>query len=275
MPEVQAPAAPQLGAASAAPSGQSAPVQTPAIDPAEFNRFKSEYERLAPLEKQFQSGTKFYQTASQYGLKDENSLKLWGEAIKSASTKGVSPEKLRALFEAQREDQPAEAKPFSIEDFNSLLDKRDQARVLKDAKAQADKEMEDEFGYFGDDKLKTYLGDSADPKLSNFARLAAIGLHVTSRQPFPDGHPLAGQLGPVGKDFPTRLESFFKDGLTAAQAHKLARVGDAARRPAISTPAGDSSPGGKPANAPDTKGMSRDQRIAAADELARQKLGLA
>lgn len=269
MPEVQASAAPQSASGSPQAAGQSAAVQAPTIDPNEFARYKSEYERLAPLEKQFSNGTKFWQTAQSVGLKDEDTLKSWGGAISKATAKGINAERLAALFEDPEQQTP---ESLTAERLQEILDKRDNERSAKEARDAYERDVASETESFSEKAIRGIVGDKADAKLVDFLRKAAMGHHFLSRQEFPKEHALAGNYQPAGKGWGDMLKSFMNEGLTAAQAHKLARLGDAANRPATSTPAGNNAPGGKPAAKPDTSGKPREQVLADAIERAKQSV---
>lgn len=264
-------AAPQPGAASAAPAGQPAPSSSPSIDPSEFSRLQSENARLSRIAQQYEGSKPFYESAKKYGFQKPEDF----GRLEPLTKRGISLDKLGSIFE-EDDKEPGEAGALRLEDIQKMLDERESKATRKQAEEALRKELDAEFGYLDEKKIREMAGldDKADPDFVAGLKDLAMGHYIRSRQPLGADHPLYDEknpmFGPAGKEYPNSLKAAFNGFLTKAQAHKLAKLGDEASQKPISTPGGAQPDSRKPAKEPG-KGWMEAGREAAQAAIDRRK----
>ena len=213
----------------------------PTIDPAEFSRLQSEVSRLAPYEQRFKGVQPFYETAGKYGFKKPEDF----DRLRPLTDKGVKLENLASIFASEPTD---DGPPLSLDAIQKMLDERDGKARTSAAEAEHEKLLSEEMGNLSEKSIRDLIGDKegkAPKELVDLLLDAAFGRYVSSRQPYPEGHALAGRIGGAGKEWFGGLGAGLTKGLTAAQAHKLAQVGAAAGA-ATPSVAGATPAGGRP-----------------------------
>jgi len=254
-------------------AGQPAQTQTPAapsIDPQEFAR-------LQRIEQQFKGVQPFVEKARSYGFSDTKALDEWGGFAKTASSRGVTPQKLAALFDesgAGEARSAGEAVAITEEMLDRKLSEREAATIRKFHAQKLEEELAAERGEFNDERFKKEF-EGVPEEFMKLARHAAHGLYLEKRQPFPEGHPLHGQFGGAGKDgiasIYNDLKGAWKAIETKMKAANLTAIGQAASRtPVNSTVASPSTPQGAPTTHTDMRPGGRPP-VAEVEALAEKK----
>lgn len=227
----------------AAPANQTPPTDNqPKIDPQEFAR-------LQRLEQQYTGSRQLYDKVRGH-FADDAQMEQAAQFYKAMQAKKID---LKSFLAAMSDPEP-DGKPQQPEDIDSrvqaLLDKRERERAEREHRAAADAE----FAELVDEKIDELFGQSndADADVREHFRNALRGQYAWGRKPYPEGHPLAGHIAPLGPEGLKAVQAKAKAQVEAvmkwAKASVASQIGNAARKPSTSTPAGQAAGSGQPAN---------------------------
>lgn len=248
------------GSAAASPTasqgapGQPAP-QPQQIDPSEFARLQSENQALQRESAKVKGFQPFYEKAKAYGFDKPEAFDQYGPAIKTMRDRGIDPANFAKAFEQVKNEDPDQSAALTIKDVERLVGEKMSEAQKKWIREQATKErdgvLSSELDSLSEAQVAKLLGDDVPDPFKKVAYFAALGQHISSRTPYAEDHPLAGELGPVGKDGMETISKFLKESYgnirTAMEAASAAKIGAAARKPAPST-AGSAAGQGAPTN---------------------------
>jgi len=244
----------------------------PQIDQNEFARLQRDAQRARGMQPYFEAG-------SQYGIKTPDQLREVGELYKTMNEQGIKPSQLAQMFGSHVAQVSGSPETLSKADIEQIVGERlskAQADMIRQAaQKEHDSAIDNEYGEFLPEKLKSVLGENADDALVELARYAAIGKYSEVRSQYGEDHPLKGMFGPAGKEGIGSIMNWLKESGTKLKASQSLALGAAARKTPASTPAGNGSGQGKPSNAPGRPGglPSREQVEAFAAQL-RAKRGV-
>lgn len=250
--------------AQAAPQPTS---QQPQFDSNEFARLQREASRAKGMQGYFDAG-------NQYGIKTPEQLREVGELYQTMSSQGIKPSQLAQMFgsqvAAQSQGSPENLTKADIESIvGERLSKAQADMIRTAAQKEHDSAIDNEYGEFVPEKLKSVLGENANEALVELARYAAIGKYSEVRNQYGDDHPLKGMWGPAGKDGIGNIMGWLKESATKLQASQSLALGAAARKTPASTPGGNGASQGSPSQSSGRPGglPSREQVEAFAAQL--------
>ena len=228
-------------------------------------------QRWQRIEQQWKGAQPFIEKARSSGLKSAEDIDKWAPVFGKIKDHG-------AFNRAWEPEPQEEAKPLTEQRWLEMMEKREAEKARADAEKNHWSEYDGEMAAFEQAKIDEILKD-APKEFREMARLAAIGKYHSSREPYPEGHPLHGQpvMRPVGKDGLGGIQKMLTDHYSALTKHfqgsHLAAVADAASKPqSQGTPAGQQANSGKPGNNKDTG--TRAERTRDLVREASVKLGL-
>lgn len=205
--------------------------------------------------------TKFYQTASKFGLKDEDSLNKWGGVFETANKRKLTPAQVRALLAAEEDGQEqaqlGRQPEFDPEEFkkemeNKFIRQRYELEHRESLKGEQQLLQEALKEFYGDEQPDEYQ--------SEVTRRAMLHWLEENRPTYPSGHPLANDyLAPIGKDHTGKASAFFRSLREKAKGAAASAKADATLKaggkqpPLNGTKAGQGKATESPARRPDGK----------------------
>lgn len=211
-----------------------------------------QYEVLRRKAEQADGMRSYYDTGRKYGFDRPEKLEEFGQLAKTLQERGLSPKQVAAAFAPEVAAQSANPENLTKEQIEEMIGQRvtkAQADLIRSqAQAEHDRHLSSEWDELEDvGKIKSLLGEGFDDKAAEFAKYAALGLHMSQRKPYGDDHPLKGTFGYAGPQGMESIRNQLKEYATALKAQQALSIGAAARKtPASSTPAGNGAGQGKP-----------------------------
>lgn len=218
-----------------------------------------------------------YDAASRAGLKTERDIADWAPALTSLREQGISPQKLAALFKAEKAS--GETNHDSMANVEEIVGREFSKREKELLTRMATKEHESAFmgdmAELEDAKIGAWLGENNNDLLRKIARDAALGRYFTDTslaKTYPQDHPLAGQVMPIGKDGIGKIRDTVSGSVAGIRAAILKEIGSAAGRPSPKMVPSGTGGGGTPTTEKRGDGFpTRDEATAALAAIRARK----